>query len=383
LDRPPVSVEVVARTDVGLIRSNNQDTFLVGDLDAGEAIDAAEPDERTIVSRGPLLIVCDGMGGAAGGEVASKLAADVIWAEMRVARATDERPVYARILRRAVRLANRRVHEEGARDPSLHGMGTTVSAAGMVGDAIILAQVGDSRAYIHRGATLTQVTRDQSIAAALVHSGRMTPREAKQTVHANMILQALGVKEDVDPSISLVEVRRGDALLLCSDGLHGPVDDDKLRATLCACPDLDEAADTLIRLAHAAGAPDNVTAVIARFDGEGLRPPMSEEDLPRFTEIDPSEEGDRALTTTSWVARRLAAKAGLAEDPGPPPIPATGQHPVYRGDVPGPGGGEAAPDGPASVRLQRSSRPGLVAWILVAVAALAVGALVLWRLLLR
>jgi serine/threonine protein phosphatase PrpC len=375
-----VRVELVARTDVGLIRAVNQDSFLAGDLD-GAPIEGAEPVSFAVGARGPAMIVCDGMGGAAGGEVASDLAARVIWAEMRAARPTDERPVYARLLRRAVRLANRRVFEEAQRNPHLFGMGTTVSAAGLVGDALLLAQVGDSRAYIHRGSILTQVTRDQSIASALVHAGRLTPTEARTTPQANMILQALGVKEELEVAISIVEVRRGDTLLLCSDGLHGPVDDERLRATLSACPDLDEAGDTLIRLARAAGAPDNVTAVIARFTGDGLKPPMSPEDLPRFVEFNPMEEGERALTTTSWVARRLAAEAGIGDDPGPPPIPATGQHAAYQGELPelaAPPEPEQPAIRPVEARLAERSRLGLLAWITILLAALAVGVLLLW-----
>jgi serine/threonine protein phosphatase PrpC len=277
-----------------------------------------------------------------------------------------------------VRLANRRVFEKGSATPELRGMGTTVSAAGLVGNALLLAQVGDSRAYVHRNLTLTQVTRDQSVSAALIHAGRLTPDEASKAMHSHMILQALGVQPDLEVSISIVEIRRGDTLLLCSDGLHGPVGDDKIRATMCACPDLDEAVDTLVRLAHAAGAPDNVTAAVARFSGEGLAPPLSEDDLPRFVEVNPLEEGDRALTTTSWVARRLAARAGIGDDPGPPLIPATGQHPVYRGEALEDDDAGASIPGPASARLAERSRLGLLAWGLAVAAAVVVGAFLLW-----
>ncbi|HUH00940.1 MAG TPA: protein phosphatase 2C domain-containing protein [Kofleriaceae bacterium] len=373
-----VFVELIGRTDIGLVRGDNQDSHIIGMLDDGERIESETPRSLAVIGRGPMLVVCDGMGGAAGGAVASKLAAKVIFGEMRAAQATEDRLVFARHLRRAVRLANRRVFEKGRDTPELRGMGTTVSAAGLVGNAVLLAQVGDSRAYIHRGSTLTQVTRDQSVSSALVHAGKLTPDEASKAMHSHMILQALGVEVDVEVSISIVEIRRGDTLLLCSDGLHGPVGDDRLRATMSACPDLDEAIETLIRLAHRAGAPDNITAVVARFGGEGLAPAMSEDDLPRFVEVNPLEEGERALATTSWVARRLAAKAGIGEDPGPAPIPATGQHPVYRGDALDPVDPAASYRGPAMIRLAERSRSGLVAWALAVVAVVAVGAFLLW-----
>jgi len=372
-------VEVFARTDVGLARESNQDSFLVGDLDGGEAV-ATDPLWRGEGARGPVLVVCDGMGGAAGGEVASQLAAEVVWGEMRAAAPPAERDVYARVLRRAVRLANRRVWEEAQRQPKLRGMGTTLSAAGVAGDALIVAQVGDSRAYVQRGSTLTQVTRDQSIVSALVHAGRITPEEARASGRSNMILQALGAHVDVDVSLSLVDLRAGDRLLLCSDGLHGAVPDELIRATLASCPDLDEAVATLISLAHRAGAPDNVTAVVARFTGAALRAADSEDDLPRFVEINPQEEGERALATTSWVARRLAARAGLADDPGPPVLPTTGQHPVYSGQVPEPGDRDVADDprGPAAAVLAERERLGLVAWVVAALAAIALLAWLLW-----
>jgi len=374
----PVFADSFGRTDIGCVRDSNQDSYVIGNLETGERLEAEQPVRIEVDGRGPLFVVCDGMGGAAGGDVAARLAAEVVWAEMGASESTEERSVYARVLRRAVRLANRRVFQESLKNPRLRGMGTTLSAAGLVGDAVVLAQVGDSRAYIFRNRTLTQVTRDQSIVSALLHAGRITEEEARVSARANMILQALGVHEDVQVALSIVEVRQGDTLLLCSDGLHGPVGHDQLEAAFTACPDLDEAVKTLIALARSAGGPDNITAVAARFDGEGLRQPLGDEDLPRFVEFDPMEEGPAALTTTSWVARRLAAQAGIGEDPGPPAVPATGQHEVFRGNLP-----EVTPElsdvpGPASRRLAEGERLGLVAWGIALGIAVALLLLLLW-----
>ncbi|HLU65604.1 MAG TPA: protein phosphatase 2C domain-containing protein [Kofleriaceae bacterium] len=379
----PVQVSAYAVTDAGLVRDTNEDWFAVGDLDRGSLAEAGALTEVT-GARGPLFVVCDGMGGVAGGEVASRLAVETVWQEMLGSRATEERPVYARLLRRAIRAAHRRVLEEGVKRPELRGMGTTVSAAGLAGDALILAQVGDSRAYIERHGTLTQVTRDQSVVSALVHAGRISETEARLSEKRSLILQALGTGEDVDVALSLVELRRGDRLLLCSDGLHGPVGDEALRHALAEHEDLGAAVDALVRLARQAGAPDNVTVVLARFAGDRL-PLPGEGDAPRFTELDPNEEGESALTNTSYVARRLAARAGLRRsDSAPPPIPATGQHRAVRlpdeleRALAARRKGRGAPAGPASEALARGARLGLVAWVIVGVAAVVFLGLLLW-----
>jgi protein phosphatase len=382
----PIQVSVFGLSDAGLVRDSNEDWLAIGDLDRGD-LGAANALTEVAGTRGPLLLVCDGMGGMAGGEVASKLAAETVWQEMLTSRSTDERPVYARLLRRAIRAAHRRVIEETHTRPELRGMGTTVSAAGLAGDALIIAQVGDSRAYIERRGTLTQVTRDQSVVSALVHAGRLSETEARLSEKRSLILQALGTGEDVDVALSLVELRRGDRLLLCSDGLHGPVNDEALRYALAENEDLATAVDKLVGLARQAGAPDNVTVVLARFTGNRLPEPVGD-DPPRFAEMDPNEEGPDALTTTSYVARRLAARAGLRSDAVPPVIPATGAHRIVRlpGDKDRPRlatqlsrrGRSGSPAGPASEALARGSRLGLVAWVVALVAAVVFVGLLVW-----
>ncbi len=310
--------------------------------------------------------------------MASRLAAEVIWAEMRRAQKTDLREVFARLLRRAVRVANRRVFEEGNKNSSRRGMGTTVSVAGLVGDALVLAQVGDSRAYILRGETLVQVTRDQSVASALVQSGQLTREEAKALPTSNLVLQALGIRKDLEVALSIVELRRGDCLLLCSDGLFGPISDGAIASLLALRPAPSEAAELLIEAACAAGGPDNVTAIVARFSGEGLMAPLSEDDLPRFIELDHMEEGERALTTTSVVARRLAARAGIGDDPGPPVVPATGQHSVVRAALADRQRDSNKIVGPATAVLARGSRLGWSVWLLAIAAVLFVLSLLLY-----
>jgi hypothetical protein len=154
-----------------------------------------------------------------------------------------------------------------------------------------------------------------------------------------------------------------------------------LHGTVCAEDEPVKAVKAAIALARTAGGPDNITALVAIFDGEGLKPPLGSDDQPRFVEFDPMEEGEAALSTTSRVGRRLAARAGVTDDPGPLPIPATGQHRAVRAPNGGEGGsgdGDVAGGGPASAALQERARIGLLAWAMAVIALIAVGALLLW-----
>ena len=349
---PRLALTIGAASDVGQVREHNEDVFLVGDLDNAKVLELAEPWQGDS-DRGPVLVVCDGMGGVEGGEVASELAAQVIWREMKNTGATRDPEVFARLLRRATRVANHDVHAMAKREPGLRGMGTTVSAAGIVGDRLVVATVGDSRVYVLRAHEIVQVTRDQSLSSALLAAGH-DPEQAERAGSA--ILQALGVGDDVEPSLSIIELRRGDRVLLCSDGLHGLVGDPALRLLMSEPHTISEAVSLLVTAARAAGGTDNITAIVVEVAGERLVPPKSDEDLPTFREFDPQKEGDPALTSTSYVARRLAAKIGLPTSSIPPSIPVTGQHAVLRSRV-----GMRVPttalpiediDGPARKRLR-------------------------------
>ena len=326
---PSLDVTVAAATDVGQVREHNEDHLLVGDLDSGAAIDIAQP-WQAASDRGPLLVVCDGMGGVVGGEVASELAAKAIWREMKGTAGTHDPEVFARLLRRATRVANHDVQAMARREPGLRGMGTTVSAAGIAGDRLVVATVGDSRAYVLRAGEIVQVTRDQSLSSALLAAGH-DPEQAE--LAGSAILQALGVGEDVEPSLSIIELRRGDRVLLCSDGLHGLVGDPAIRLLMSQPHGTAQAVSLLVTAARAAGGSDNITAVVADVGGARLVAPRDADDLPTFREFDPQKEGDPALTSTSYVARRLAAKIGLPTSSIPPTIPVTGQHAVLRSRV--------------------------------------------------
>lgn len=349
--RPPLEVTVAAATDIGQVREHNEDSFLVGDLDARERLDIQDCWIAS-ADRGPIMVVCDGMGGVEGGEIASDLAAQVVWRELKGMPGARDAEVFARLLRRAVRVANHDVHAMAKREPGLRGMGTTLSAAGIVGHRLILATVGDSRAYVLRAGVLVQVTRDQSLSSALLAAGH-SPNEAASAGGA--ILQALGVGPDVEPSLSIIELRRGDRVLLCSDGLHGLVGDPAIALLLSEPHTVAHAVRLLISAARAAGGSDNITAIVCEVRGERFLPPLDEDDVPTYFEFDPQKEGDLALSSSSYVARRLAARIGIPTHSIPPMIPVTGQHAILRSSI----GTRVPPtslpvelDGPARQRLK-------------------------------
>ncbi|MEO8704736.1 MAG: protein phosphatase 2C domain-containing protein [Kofleriaceae bacterium] len=329
IERPLLEVTITGATDVGQVREHNEDSFLVGDLDGSKLVDVSGS-WTSADARGAFLVVCDGMGGVDGGEVASELAARVMWREMKATPATRDPEVFARLLRRATRVANHEVHEMARREPGLRGMGTTLSACGVVSDRLIVATVGDSRAYILRNGALVQVTRDQSLHSALLAAGHT---ESDAASAGGAILQALGVGEDVEPSLSIIELRKRDRVLLCSDGLHGLVGDPALALLLSEPHSVAEAVRLLVAAARAAGGTDNITAIVLEVAGDRLVDPKDDDDLPKFREFDPQREGDPALTSTSYVARRLAARIGIPTASIPPSIPVTGQHAVLRSQI--------------------------------------------------
>src|SRR6185369_13076165 len=155
-------------------------------------------------------------------------------------------------------------------DRSRRGMGTTVTAAALVDQVLFLAQVGDSRGYILRGDTLVQLTRDQSLVNQLIEAGQLTEEEAETFEHNNIILQALGTSDTVQVDLTFAELRRGDLLLLCSDGLSGMVRFEDIRETLRSGAEPLEICKALTERANQAGGHDNITVIIVRFDGQGL-----------------------------------------------------------------------------------------------------------------
>ena len=269
----PVRVSVFGKTDLGLTRDHNEDTFLVADLSAGNA--SLQPDVRNheVGPRGSLFMVADGMGGAAAGELASAMAAEVIHAHLSSTWTQDEEvsaPRFAYRMKEAVELANQRIYLYAREHPDVRGMGTTVTAAGVFGDCLYLTQIGDSRGYLIRNGEAFQLTRDQSLTQRLVDAGELTEEEAEHSERRNIILQALGPDPRVKVDLSHQQLRRGDTLILCSDGLSGLVRREEFAHVVESSPDLPTLCSALIDLANERGGPDNVTVVAVRFDGDGL-----------------------------------------------------------------------------------------------------------------
>ena len=271
-------VTVRARTDLGRTRDHNEDTFLVADLTRGTT-DLADRGPHEIGERGSLFLVADGMGGAAAGELASSMAADLIFRHLAETW-RDETEVtgeaFSRHLRRAVELANDRIHTYSLEHPEVRGMGTTATVVGVLHGSLYLAQVGDSRGYLVRRGVATQLTKDQSLMQRLVDAGELTEEQAAQSERKNIILQALGPDSRVRVDLTFQDLRRGDTLVICSDGLSGQVKREEIGELVARVPDLDALCDELISLANSRGGPDNITAVVARFDGASLPPPEDE-----------------------------------------------------------------------------------------------------------
>ncbi len=271
---PRVVARVFGRTDVGQIREHNEDNFLIADLTTRmRGIAGSEVKDFEIGPGGLLLAVCDGMGGAAAGEVASKLATDIIYERMLNAAGHHQRDRLAIDIVKALEEAGVRILSEANSNRACRGMGTTATVAALVDDHLLLGQVGDSRAYVLRGGRLVQVTRDQSLVNQLIEAGQLTEEEAENFEHSNIILQALGTADAVQVDLTYVKLKRGDFLMMCSDGLSGMVRDGEIRETMARLDDPVEACRVLIEDANTAGGHDNITVIAAVFEGEGLSEP--------------------------------------------------------------------------------------------------------------
>jgi len=211
-----------------------------------------------------LLAVADGMGGHGHGEVASSVAIAALAAldDTLPERGPEGIDLVAAV-EAAVKKANMRLREMTGRDPSLKGMGTTLTAMLWDGTRFALAHVGDSRAYLLRGNVLYQITQDHTLVQSLVDEGRITPEEAAVHARRSMLLRALESSGNVEPDLSLREAKVGDRYLLCSDGLTCVVGPQQLYEAMVGIPDLKELVQRLIDMANEAGGPDNITCVVA------------------------------------------------------------------------------------------------------------------------
>ena len=269
-----VRARVFALTDVGQTREHNEDTFLVADLESGKPIDFDSGyHDVTVHAHGLLFLVADGMGGAASGELASSMAGHLVLEGLKrnwTSGSATSIDAFAEALRDATVLANTRIHQHAKDHPEHRGMGTTATIAGLLGDRVYLVQVGDSRAYMVRDGQARQLTKDQSLMQRLVEAGELTPEEAEVSDRRNIILQALGPEDHVTVDLTYQQIRRGDTLILCSDGLSGLVKADEIAQLTTTESDIRLVCRKLVDRANARGGPDNITVVAVRFEGEGL-----------------------------------------------------------------------------------------------------------------
>ncbi len=230
-------IELASASDVGRVRSDNQDRELLAP---------------------PIIAVADGMGGHLGGGTAAAMAVDALRA---VGQGTEPTALLD-----ALTKANRAIARAAADDPDLTGMGTTATAALLEGGILYLVHVGDSRAYLIRDGRIIQVTEDHSVVAEMVRRGTLSADAAENHPARHVITRALGVDADVKIDALRVDLEPGDVVLLCTDGLSGPVGDDDILGAVDGAMALQDAAESLVRMANEAGGPDNVTVVLARVD---------------------------------------------------------------------------------------------------------------------
>lgn len=249
-----VKYHAIGRTDIGRVRSSNQDSMLV-ENELG------------------LFIVADGMGGHAGGEIASRICIERVQSEVeeKILPLLDEKPkkhpdpTLLNALAQTINFASAKIYEHSLEDPSLRGMGTTATVVKIVDDYAYCAHVGDSRLYLVRSGFLYQLTFDHSLVNEQVRAGILTPEEAEVHHLKNVITRSVGYQEEEDVDTLCARLEKGDYLLLCSDGLHGKINDSDLsqvttKSGLAALP-------LLVDLANERGGEDNITLIIVEIQG--------------------------------------------------------------------------------------------------------------------
>jgi len=247
------------RTDVGVVRSGNEDAFLM------------VPDSG-------VFIVADGMGGHAAGEVASEMAVQIVARSLDgVLGRSDEET--AEVIRKGIVEANSSIFQRTLVEQDKRGMGTTATAMVINGERYMIGHVGDSRAYLFRDAQLLQITKDHSYVQEQVDAGRLSPEEARVHPYANVITRCVGSSGDVVPDLYVGTLEAGDLVLLASDGLTGMVEDEDLQAILERDEPLEALVDAMIAEANRRGGLDNITVILVRI--EEVSPPTGEMPIQR------------------------------------------------------------------------------------------------------
>lgn len=347
----PLRISAELRTDVGRVRSENQDFG---------AISTAEEERDHGHPGGRLLIVADGMGGHRGGATASRVAAETVKAQY-LGSETDD---VAAALLDALTRANARVFLEAQANLELRGMGTTTSALVVRGNQAWFAHVGDSRIYLVRNDTIQQLTDDHSLVASMVREGLLTAKEAETHPRRNVLQRSVGVSEEVEVDVrGPLVIIEGDTFILCSDGLHGLVKQDELKA-IAARP-IGEAADEFIRLALERGAPDNVTVIVARaeLDRGGVRDTNLDKTQVDHHDAELFEDTVRDLPKPQ-TREKLAPTVEVPAPAHAPSAPAQSER------------GDSVPP-----RANASSGSPVIRWMLLVVMVLGVAGVLIYRIL--
>lgn len=288
-----LSVNYCGSTNVGRVRKNNEDNHVICDLTTGEVRQAHAGTIPNVGPRGVLLLVADGMGGEACGEVASSTCVEVLPKKLQellapLAQVSEADFVHA--IKEAISFANLTILTMARQNVQYGGMGTTVTAVGLLGSTIFTGQVGDSRAYLLRNGKAVQLTRDQTLLNYLADIGAPLPADPENDHRKNILTQAVGSADSLDIKVTRSEARRGDRLLICSDGLYNMVNDPLLEKYGVQPGDLSSPCQSLIEEANAHGGTDNITVILAELSGAGLADPDAQVTVKEFVEKNPLGE---------------------------------------------------------------------------------------------
>jgi PPM family protein phosphatase len=346
-----LALRYAIRSDVGLLREDNEDSAYAGPH---------------------LLVIADGMGGHAAGEVASAVAISALKDLDDQVPGSEEVPgnTLVAALSAAFSSANSTLHDMSVEDPSTEGMGTTLTAMLWSGATVALCHIGDSRAYLLRDGEFAQITHDHTLVQSLVDDGRLSPAQAATHPQRSLIMRALQGSSEAEPDLSIREARAGDRYLLCSDGLSDVVSEETLRRVLMKPGDRDAAVTELIDLAIRGGGPDNITCILADVVDAAAEPAVSQRavivgaasanDGRPMVRAD-SPAGRASLLTRATATRPVAAKVGAAA-----------------GQANGASEGDGADDG-ARPATGRRRWPVVTSILAVLVIVIAAGGLVAWR----
>jgi len=268
-----IHVTLFGLSDMGRVRKNNEDNFVVCNLTTGEVGLSPSLREYDAGPLGSLFMVADGMGGEASGEVASQLAAVTVpkrlYDNLKSLETLSEAN-FVIILREAIEYANQIIFQKASANLEYRGMGTTATAAALFGQHLFVAQVGDSRCYLIRNDQITPLTRDQTFLNYLKDIGAELPADPEKDSRKSILTQAVGTSETLDVKVTWIRVSQGDRILICSDGLYNMVADADLLATAGHGVGLAENCQALVEKANAHGGTDNITVILAAFSGQGL-----------------------------------------------------------------------------------------------------------------